>query len=86
MGFDEFQVLKSHLILTAVGSVVVTGHNRKSVEDHPSSASLAVPSRTNLISLSLSGLISEMGILYCMLLMREKVSGQPHLRPMIRGL
>ena len=82
--FDEFQVLKSSPHSGEVSSVIVTGHTRKSAEGHPSSASLAVPPRIYLVSLRLSVLICERGILFCMLFMREKVRGQPHLRPMTR--
>lgn len=42
--FDEFQVLKSSP-LAAVDSLVMTVYPRKSVEGHPTSASLAVPPR-----------------------------------------
>lgn len=82
--FDEFQVLKSSSHSGEVSSVIVTGHTRKSVEGNPSSASLAVPPRIYLVSLRLSVLICERGILFCMLFMREKVRGHRHLRPMTR--
>lgn len=58
-----------------MSSVIVTGHTRMSVEGRTSSASLAVPPRIYLVSLRLSVLICERGILSCMLFMREKVRG-----------